>query len=300
MNALHIMVDLETWGTTPGSDIRSIGACVFDPVTGAVSTPCQTCKGGTVRGNVNDGGDCSDCLNTRMESGYGGTFYIACDNPISRNARPQFSDPAAVHADREYFLTRDERTVQWWSEQSDEAQAAFANPVDLFMALAAFEDWLAKVTPDEAGLPVAKRTSIRLWAHGPQFDIPILAAAYQAVDLPVPWHYRAPRDTRTCFDMAGINDHSAWLKKHPGPLGIPHHALDDAICQARAVCAAWRPVNVTVTAADAERAKITSLRSEDYAKAIAQLAIDIRDFGLDHEAIMRRSQEIVRQREASR
>jgi hypothetical protein len=26
----HIMVDLETWGTTPGSDIRSIGAVVFD------------------------------------------------------------------------------------------------------------------------------------------------------------------------------------------------------------------------------------------------------------------------------
>lgn len=31
MNA-HIMVDLETWGTEPGSDIRSIGAVVFDPI----------------------------------------------------------------------------------------------------------------------------------------------------------------------------------------------------------------------------------------------------------------------------
>lgn len=259
---IHIMVDLETWGTTPGSDIRSIGAVVFDPVTGAY---------GVVGGK--------NC------------FYIACDNPIDH----AFDDGTGVT--RKYPLTRDERTVQWWSEQSDEAQAAFANPVDLFMALASFEDWLAKVTPDEAGLPVAKRTSIRLWSHGPQFDISILAAAYQAVGLPVPWHYRAPRDTRTCFDMAGINDHSAWLKKHPGPIGVTHHALDDAICQARAVCAAWRPVNVTVTAADAERAKITSLRSEDYAKAIAQLALDIRGYGLDHEAIMRRSQEIVRQRE---
>jgi hypothetical protein len=28
------MVDLETWGTTPGCDIRSIGAVVFDPETG--------------------------------------------------------------------------------------------------------------------------------------------------------------------------------------------------------------------------------------------------------------------------
>jgi hypothetical protein len=32
----HIMVDLETWGTTPGCDIRSIGAVVFDPVEGTL------------------------------------------------------------------------------------------------------------------------------------------------------------------------------------------------------------------------------------------------------------------------
>lgn len=65
----------------------------------------------------------------------------------------------------------------------------------------------------------------------------ILAAVYQAVNLPVPWHYRAPRDTRTIFDAAGIDDHSAWLAQYA--TGTVHHALDDAICQARAVCAAW-------------------------------------------------------------
>lgn len=32
----HIMVDLETWGCVPGSDIRSIGAVVFDPVAGTL------------------------------------------------------------------------------------------------------------------------------------------------------------------------------------------------------------------------------------------------------------------------
>jgi exodeoxyribonuclease VIII len=32
----HIMVDLETWGLRPGSAIRSIGACAFDPVTGEI------------------------------------------------------------------------------------------------------------------------------------------------------------------------------------------------------------------------------------------------------------------------
>lgn len=32
----HVMIDLETWGTAPGSALRSIGACVFDPNTGAI------------------------------------------------------------------------------------------------------------------------------------------------------------------------------------------------------------------------------------------------------------------------
>ena len=34
---IDISLDLETWGTTPGSDIRSIGACVFDPLAGFVA-----------------------------------------------------------------------------------------------------------------------------------------------------------------------------------------------------------------------------------------------------------------------
>lgn len=31
----HMMIDLETWGTAPGSAIRSIGAAMFDPFAGA-------------------------------------------------------------------------------------------------------------------------------------------------------------------------------------------------------------------------------------------------------------------------
>lgn len=243
---ISIMVDLETWGTTPGSDIRSIGACVFDPVTGDVSIPCQTCKGGTTRGNVNDGGDCSDCMNTRMEQGYGDTFYIATDNPVRADARPQYSDSNAVHADRLYPLFRDPQTVQWWSEQSDEAQAAFTDPVDLREALVRFSQWVMDICyPHERGLTVPENddinppTNIRLWSHGAAFDPPILAAAYDAVGLPVPWHYRAPRDTRTLFDAAGIEDHSALLARHSGDDRVQHHALSDAICQARAVCAAY-------------------------------------------------------------
>lgn len=215
MTTTHIMLDLETWGTTPGCDIRSIGACVFDPVSG---TPI-----------VGRGDDVT------ME-----TFYIACDNPTIADW-PRVTPPR-------YPLTRDPSTVQWWSEQSAEAQAAFADPVDLRDALLQFYLWLTVVVGDTI---MGEPAQCKLWSHGPAFDPPILAAAWRVCNpMPAfervaaqPWHYRAPRDTRTLFDAAGIDDHSAWLNQHPGPLGIEHHALDDAICQARAVCAAMARIN---------------------------------------------------------
>lgn len=37
MSASHIMIDIETLGTQPGCVIASIGACTFDPDTGAVA-----------------------------------------------------------------------------------------------------------------------------------------------------------------------------------------------------------------------------------------------------------------------
>lgn len=223
---INIMLDLETWGTDPGCDIRSIGACVFDPEIGLV-----------------EGWDTHsiDSDNPAL------TFYTAVDNPET----PQDGSHFAQVMPRRYNLTRDPETVQWWSEQSDEAQAAFADPIDLREGLDRFDQWLVELTrnaryieePAKAG---NQWPGLRLWSHGPGFDPPILAAAYRAVGLPIPWHYRALRDTRTIFDAAGIDDHSAWLKQHPGPLGIPHHALDDAISQARAVCGAWARIDRTL------------------------------------------------------
>src|SRR5690606_3672368 len=123
---MDIMLDLETWGTTPGSDIRSIGAVAFSSDT----QPPEWL-----------------------------TFYIACDNPeIDPIAYRQEHgwDNYIIHRDncggvpRRYPLRRDPRTVQWWSEQSDEAQAAFADPVDLADALTQFSAWLFNIAADPA------------------------------------------------------------------------------------------------------------------------------------------------------
>jgi len=248
-NIIHIMLDLETWGTEPGCDIRSIGACVFNPLTGFVHDGSL----GTIK-----------------------PFYIATDNPIvldgSMTHRGDWDD--AEHK-RKYPLTRDPRTVQWWSEQSVEAQAAFANVVDLHDALLSFVTWLELVTRNIANdQNVQDRQYVRLWSHGPAFDPPILAAAYKAVGLPVPWYYRAPRDTRTAFDMAGVDDHSAFLNRFS--VGTYHHALDDAICQARAVCEAFAMVRPLRTPRVIDNiADPSTLTAEGNA---------IRDATLDHAA----------------
>lgn len=218
----HIMLDLETWGTEPGCDIRSIGACVFDPVRGYTPS-CNS-----------DGRDAPNQ-----------TFYIPTDNPRgywgTGASRDRFFR-RPLYTRRKYRLSRDPDTVEWWSKQSVEAQTAFENPVDLKDGLCRFAEWLMRCSSEIHiyGMPIwTPPTDILIWSHGAAADVPWLAAAYKACNLPVPWHYRAPRDTRTIFDAAGIDDHSAWLNQHPGPLGVPHHALDDAICQARAVCGAY-------------------------------------------------------------
>lgn len=213
MTKIDVSFDSETWGTEPGCDIRSIGACLFYPKDGLI---------------------CHDGTNAHV--GWHAPFYQALYNPVLEQ------DPT-ISIERTYPLTRDPNTVQWWSEQSAEAQAAFTDPMELRQGLILFGGWLRGLsgdTYDPADHDRRFPDDRNLWSHGSAFDPPIIAAAYRACGLPVPWHYRAPRDTRTCFDMAGVDDHSAWLALTPGPLGIPHHALDDAICQARAVCAAYR------------------------------------------------------------
>lgn len=176
------MLDLETWGLTPGSHIRSIGAVRFDPVEGSL----------------------------------GEKFYC--------NVAPQPS----------YGLQQDEQTRAWWAKQSFDAREALSRKqLDLSVALARFSSWFKSLASDDS--------TIRLWAHGPQFDCSILDACYRAVGLSTPWHYRAPRDTRTMLEAAGMDPTSDF------PLvGIEHNARDDAVSQALGVMEAFHRIGVRV------------------------------------------------------
>jgi hypothetical protein len=222
---IDISIDSETWGTRATYDARSLGACVFNPYTGSVGT---------------DAPSGIEPRNSPM------TFYTALDNPLqgsySQDHFTQKDLDLIGGGHRRYHLYRDPKTVDFWHAPEQAAAAeAFDNPVDLKKGLIAFSTWLTDVYHRETNFKFANVNPLskdfRFWSHGKAFDPPIIEAWYHAVGLPVPWFYRAPRDSRTAFDMIGIDDHSGFMKMHS--VGIPHNALDDSVSLARALCTAF-------------------------------------------------------------
>lgn len=206
---MHVMFDLETWGLRPGSDIRSIGAVVFDPVRGMV--------------------------NNQAPHNMSSQFYRAVENPVGiwRNGEFEADAVEGTTVRRKYLaLTRDPETVKWWSEQDEEAQAAFADPVDLMDGLEEFGRWLYQVSL------LDDINDLHLWSNGPNFDVTILEEVHHKLGMSVPWHYRAPRCFRTVTTLAGMKREE--FCKH----GVAHHSLHDAIAQAKTVCAAYKKLGI--------------------------------------------------------
>jgi hypothetical protein len=103
-------------------------------------------------------------------------------------------------------------TLNWWSNQSKEAQEAAFDPKDRI----SIEDAMNQLYKFCWG---AKR----VWSHGAGFDIIICEHLFRKIEKAVPWSFWEVRDTRTLFDL-GINPHR--------PPVLKHHALEDAWNQA--------------------------------------------------------------------
>lgn len=102
----------------------------------------------------------------------------------------------------------DDNTVNWWREQKEEVQKEiFGEPrEDLKSVLIKFSKWYGN--------------SRNIWSHGATFDIPILSEAYVRCGMEAPWKFWVARDTRTLYDIAGINQKQL-------PEENLHHALYD-------------------------------------------------------------------------
>lgn len=172
----HIMVDLETMGTAPGSAIVSLGAVAFDPVAGTL----------------------------------GEEFYRVITLGSCQRAG----------------LTIDAGTIGWWLQQSDSARAELVR--DDAVALPNVLGWFAVWFRRQQGRFI--------WGHGANFDEPLLACAFRAANVEVPWKYWDARCTRTLFALTG--------EKPNSEAGVHHNALDDAKAQADAVIRAWRKLGL--------------------------------------------------------
>lgn len=121
-------------------------------------------------------------------------------------------------------LETDPATAAWWQDQEAKHPGAWAaatqNAVPLVQALHHFGQWIAWAGPDPL-----------VWCHGASFDAPLLGELYRRAGIPCPWQFWSVRDTRTLYDLAGINN-----KDYAVP--PPHIALNDAIGQTRAANAA--------------------------------------------------------------
>lgn len=119
-----------------------------------------------------------------------------------------------------------ERTVEWWKKQSDDArfEAFGGDREDIESVLSSFGKWVG----DDS----------KVWSNGACFDIPILSEAYNAIHTPEPWKFWNVRDTRTIWDVAGINRWSL-------PKGDEHHALGDCYRQVWGVQEAYSKIAST-------------------------------------------------------
>lgn len=120
---------------------------------------------------------------------------------------------------------RDCKTLEWWEQQSDEARKVLTQKdrEPVLYALGRLHEFVNKSDPEG------------IWALGPHFDIAAIEHLCVTYGVPVPWHYRLPRDLRTV--------RSQFMKKFPAGNfdhiksegGVAHNALDDAVWQARAL-----------------------------------------------------------------
>jgi hypothetical protein len=139
---------------------------------------------------------------------------------LSGNFEAVFNKKIDIQSCLNCGLQVDGNTIEWWLGQNDENikqlvgvdKCSISNVLYSLEKMFSFEDnWC-------------------VWSHGSNFDIVLLENAYKATKQKIWWNYKNVRDTRTLFDIVN------YTYKAIGK----HDALEDAMCQAKAVCEAYK------------------------------------------------------------
>lgn len=192
---INITIDLETASLCSDAAILSIAAQVFDPMA-----------------KVTD----------EKEA-------VRVFPPHTANPSPTFEATVNATSCITAGLHFEMGTIKWWSERSPEAKAALlATPTLLSTALEGLANWLDLLRSHFDG-------DLKIWCQGTDFDIPILANAYRACGLPLPWRHTDVRDARTYVlehleDLFGPEEkpYDRIPAMPDGEEWVHHSALSDA------------------------------------------------------------------------
>ena len=106
-------------------------------------------------------------------------------------------------------LEIDAKTLEWWLERNERQQAQLRGGYPLEHVLTDFNEFVAGAE--------------ELWANSPSFDLAIIKAAMDAVEITPSWEFYQERDFRTLKNLPGRPQIEQENK---------HHALADAEYQA--------------------------------------------------------------------
>jgi len=138
-------------------------------------------------------------------------MQIELDNTFYRTISPKSAQQSGGEIDG--------NSVLWWFMQPEEARAEFIGDsnASIESALNDFSKWVRE-TPCEG-----------IWAHGSYFDNVVLSNAYLRLKRTPPWDFF---ELNRCYStVAYMHPEIPFVKE-----GIEHHALHDAISQAKHLC----------------------------------------------------------------
>lgn len=120
----------------------------------------------------------------------------------------------------------DPDTQAWWGRQSQSAQEQlWVDQIETFTVLNDFTTFFKN----------GKGKFI--WSQGSNFDGVLLEHTLSLFDVKTPWRFYNTRDTRTAYQMSGLNTKTILRQ------GTYHNALDDAKHQARCIIESYKRIS---------------------------------------------------------
>lgn len=163
-------------------------------------------------------------------------------NPINGATKETFYSKVEIDSYKPYTgcFTMDGATLTWWMTTAPEAARKEA-----FLG----ERFPLKTVLENLATWIKARGTVIPWSHGSCFDIPILSHSFKILGMETPWKFWDIRDTRTLYDITGVN--LKTLPVTPAAKAYPeHHAVGDCLRQIEGVRKSYEILNENKKQAD--------------------------------------------------